>query len=50
MMHEVSTLKCKMSMLLQSGPILRYVRNVIEVLQERGDPVQPGDVIMHNDP
>ncbi|MEM6896717.1 MAG: hydantoinase B/oxoprolinase family protein, partial [Pseudomonadota bacterium] len=42
--------ECKMSTPLQSGPIPGYVRNVLEVLKERDDPVRPGDVIMHNDP
>lgn len=42
--------ECKMSTPLQSGPIPGYVRNVIEVLAARGDPICPGDVIMHNDP
>lgn len=42
--------ECKMSTPLQSGPIPGYVRNVLKVLAERGDPVRPGDVIMHNDP
>lgn len=42
--------ECRMSTPLQSGPIPGYVRNVLEVLDERGDPVRPGDVIMHNDP
>ncbi|MEL6170261.1 MAG: hydantoinase B/oxoprolinase family protein [Pseudomonadota bacterium] len=42
--------ECKMSTPLQSGPIPGYVRNVLEVLTERNDPVRPGDVIMHNDP
>lgn len=42
--------ECKMSTPLQSGPIPGYVRNVIAVLKERGDPIRPGDVIMHNDP
>ena len=42
--------ECKMSTPLQSGPIPGYVKNVIKVLAERGDPVRPGDVIMHNDP
>ncbi|MGY6632976.1 MAG: hydantoinase B/oxoprolinase family protein [Alkalilacustris sp.] len=35
---------------LQSGPIPGYVRNVIEVMRQRGDVFRPGDVIMHNDP
>ncbi|MDA9865065.1 hydantoinase B/oxoprolinase family protein [bacterium] len=42
--------ECKMSTPLQSGPIPGYVRNVVEVLKQRGDPIRPGDVIMHNDP
>ena len=42
--------ECKMSTPLQSGPIPGYVRNVLEVLKQRNDPVHPGDVIMHNDP
>ena len=42
--------ECKMSTPLQSGPIPGYVRNIIKVLKERGDAVNPGDVIMHNDP
>ena len=35
---------------LQSGPIPGYVRNVLEVMKRRGEPIRPGDVIMHNDP
>ena len=35
---------------LQSGPIPGYVQNVIETLAGRGDPLRPGDVVMHNDP
>lgn len=42
--------ECRMSTPLQSGPIPGYIRNVVKVLGERGDPVRPGDVIMHNDP
>lgn len=42
--------ECKMSTPLQSGPIPGYVRNVIEVLKSRGDPVRSGDIVMHNDP
>lgn len=42
--------ECRMSTPLQSGPIPGYVRNVLEVLKNRNDPVCPGDVIMHNDP
>jgi len=34
---------------LQSGPIPGYVRGVLRLLQERGDTLAPGDVIMHND-
>lgn len=35
---------------LQSGPIPGYVRNALADLAERGKRVEPGDVIMHNDP
>ena len=42
--------ECKMSTPLQSGPIPGYVRNIIKVMAERGEPIRPGDVIMHNDP
>tara|TARA_B100002003_G_scaffold212364_1_gene209426 strand:- start:1069 stop:2841 length:1773 start_codon:yes stop_codon:yes gene_type:complete len=35
---------------LQSGPIAGYVQNVLETLAARGDTVNPGDVILHNDP
>ncbi|MGB1035687.1 MAG: hydantoinase B/oxoprolinase family protein [Candidatus Puniceispirillales bacterium] len=35
---------------LQSGPIPGYVKNVIEVFENRGTPFKKGDVIMHNDP
>ncbi|SEO66091.1 hydantoinase B/oxoprolinase family protein [Aquisalimonas asiatica] len=35
---------------LQSGPIPGYVRNALANLAERGQEVEPGDVIMHNDP
>ena len=42
--------ECKMSTPLQSGPIPGYVRNVLEVMAARQDPIRPGDVIMHNDP
>ena len=38
--------ECKMSTPLQSGPIPGYVRNVLEVLKGRSDPIRPGDVIM----
>jgi len=34
---------------LQSGPIPGYVRGMMRVLDERGDSLRPGDVIMHND-
>lgn len=35
---------------LQSGPIAGYVQNVLKVMAERGETIEPGDVIMHNDP
>ena len=34
---------------LQSGPIPGYVRGMMRVLNERGETLRPGDVIMHND-
>ena len=34
---------------LQSGPIPGYVRGILKKVQERGDVIRPGDVIMHND-
>jgi N-methylhydantoinase B len=35
---------------LQSGPIPGYIRGIRKVLEERGDQIYPGDVIMHNSP
>ena len=40
----------KQSTPLQSGPIPGYVRGMLDALAGRGEPVLPGDVIMHNDP
>ena len=34
---------------LQSGPIPGYVKGVLRRLEERGESIAPGDVIMHND-
>ena len=34
---------------LQSGPIPGYVAGMTRILQERGERLNPGDVIMHND-
>ena len=34
---------------LQSGPIPGYVRGMMKRLEERGETLRPGDVIMHND-
>ena len=34
---------------LQSGPIPGYVRGIMRTLEARGETVEPGDVIMHND-
>ena len=42
--------ECKMSTPLQSGPIPGYIRGVLRTMRARGEPVRPGDVIMHNDP
>ncbi len=39
----------KQSTPLQSGPIPGYVRGVVLQLEERGEALRPGDVIMHND-
>lgn len=35
---------------LQSGPIPGYLRGLRQQLAERGATIEPGDVIMHNDP
>lgn len=35
---------------LQSGPIPGYIKHILTALRARGEAVQPGDVIMHNDP
>ena len=35
---------------LQSGPIPGYIRGMLRQLKARGDSIEPGDVIMHNDP
>ena len=35
---------------LQSGPIPGYVRGIMRTLDARGETIEPGDVIMHNDP
>jgi N-methylhydantoinase B len=42
--------ECKMSTPLQSGPIPGYVRGILKQLAARGETLNPGDVIMHNDP
>lgn len=42
--------ECRMSTPLQSGPIPGYVRNILKVMEERGERFAPGDVVMHNDP
>jgi len=34
---------------LQSGPIPGYVQGMQKILDQRGDGLRPGDVIMHND-
>ena len=34
---------------LQSGPIPGYVRGLLRQLEARGEAIEPGDVIMHND-
>ena len=35
---------------LQSGPIPGYIRGIQRQLNERGETIEPGDVILHNDP
>ncbi|PFO06748.1 hydantoin utilization protein B [Bacillus sp. AFS076308] len=35
---------------LQSGPIPGYVKGIQQIMEERKDTFQPGDVIMHNSP
>jgi N-methylhydantoinase B len=42
--------EAKQSTPLQSGPIPGYIRGVWKMLEERGEDIRPGDVIMHNDP
>ncbi len=42
--------ECKMSTPLQSGPIPGYIRGILATLKARGEVIEPGDVIMHNDP
>ncbi len=42
--------ECKMSTPLQSGPIPGYIQGILATLKARGEMIQPGDVIMHNDP
>jgi N-methylhydantoinase B len=34
---------------LQSGPIPGYIRGMKRILKQRGETLQPGDVVMHND-
>ncbi|MDH3661775.1 MAG: hydantoinase B/oxoprolinase family protein [Alphaproteobacteria bacterium] len=42
--------ECKMSTPLQSGPIPGYIQGILSALEMRGETIEPGDVIMHNDP
>jgi N-methylhydantoinase B len=35
---------------LQSGPLPGYVRGMLRALERRGETLEPGDVVMHNDP
>ena len=35
---------------LQSGPLPGYVRGMKRALERRGETLEPGDVMMHNDP
>ena len=40
----------KQSTPLQSGPIPGYIKGILRTLKARGETIEPGDVIMHNDP
>ncbi len=42
--------ECKMSTPLQSGPIPGYIQGILRTMAARGETIEPGDVIMHNDP
>ena len=42
--------ECSLSTPLQSGPIPGYIRGILALLSERGQSIEPGDVIIHNDP
>lgn len=42
--------ECIKSTPLQSGPIPGYVKGIKKRLAERGESIEPGDVIIHNDP
>ena len=42
--------EAKQSTPLQSGPIPGYIRGIRKHLAARGETIDPGDVIMHNDP
>ncbi len=42
--------ECKMSTPLQSGPIPGYIQGILSTMDARGEVIEPGDVIMHNDP
>ncbi|MFZ5705800.1 MAG: hydantoinase B/oxoprolinase family protein [Pseudomonadota bacterium] len=42
--------ECAKSTPLQSGPIPGYVRGILRRLEERGETINEGDVILHNDP
>ncbi len=42
--------ECKQSTPLQSGPIPGYIKGILKTLDARGETIEPGDVIMHNDP
>lgn len=48
--HGQQLCESRQSTPLQSGPIPGYVRGILQQLAVRGDPMRPGDVIMHNDP
>jgi N-methylhydantoinase B len=42
--------ECALSTPLQLGPIPGYMRGIFRAMQERGETLEDGDVIMHNSP
>ena len=40
----------KQSTPLQSGPIPGYIKGILRTLKARGENIEPGDVLIHDDP